>query len=300
MITRPGERRDDRSARRVRGLDPDQLRPLSRAAVLPRLCRRPGRAGSGDRRGAGAGGGVRHRHRHRAPRPARAGPGLARGHRSQRGHAGQRAATAGAAPGRRMAPGRRHPPAVRGRELRRRRLPVRADVLSRQGGRGRGGLPRPALRRAVPVQRLGRHRAQSRRPHHPRDSGVVLSGRSAGLLPRAVQPARPGGRDAPPGAGPVHRHRLGARGEDGHQPLGRRDGHGSHRGQSDLRRHHAAPSGRAGRDRGRPRRQGRRRARQLPGPLPAARTGLPRPAALGPVATGRRLSRCPSDRSRSR
>src|SRR5262245_33381934 len=66
--------------------------------------------------------------------------------------------------------------------IRRRHVPVRAHVLSRQGD----GHPRSSsgaqVGRAIPIQRVGRPRTQPGRPRHPRDCGHLLSDRCAVVL----------------------------------------------------------------------------------------------------------------------
>ena len=61
----------------------------------------------------------------------------------------------GNGPGSDVAPGRRAGPAVRRRRVRRRRLPVRRDVLPRQGGGLRRSPAGPRARRVVVLQHLG-------------------------------------------------------------------------------------------------------------------------------------------------
>ena len=79
--------------------------------------------------------------------------------------------------------------AVRRRIVRRRRLPVRRHVLSRQGEGVRRGAPRAQARRGFPVQRLGPDRRQRiRRRRHRRGRGA-LPRRPAAIPARALRTA---------------------------------------------------------------------------------------------------------------
>ena len=105
----------------------------------------------------------------RALAPAAAAGDAHRGHRSQPADArpGREAA---AGRHRRVAAGRCARPAVRRSKLRCRGLPVRRDVLSRQGAGLQGSAPGAEAGRALPVQRLGPHRGE--RVRRRRDAGA--------------------------------------------------------------------------------------------------------------------------------
>ena len=88
-------------------------------------------------------------------------------------------------PARRMATGRCHEAAVRGRVVRRRRLPVRRHVLPRPGQGLCRGAARARAGRRVPVQRLGPDRGQRIHRHRHRFPGR----RSSPMRRRASWPA---------------------------------------------------------------------------------------------------------------
>ena len=104
-----------------------------------------------------------------------------------------------------LAPSRCPRAAVRGRELRRRRLPVRRDVLSRQGPGFPRGAPRAAPGRSLRLQRVGQDRGQRvRRVRDGRARGPVPGGPATVPGPHAARLSRARGNPRRPDRRRVH------------------------------------------------------------------------------------------------
>ena len=91
-----------------------------------------------------------------------------------------------------VAPGRCLRPSVRGRTVRRRRLPVRPDVRARQAAGHEGSAARAASRWLAPVQRVGFACDANPSAEITRDTiNRLFPDNPTDLLRRAVRPSRP-------------------------------------------------------------------------------------------------------------
>ena len=170
------ERRGTRH--RLFGRRPGRVRDPPRSPALPAIRRGPRRPA----RLAKAGLRPRDRVRHGSPHSGHGGEasGSSLHHRDRPQSADARSGGGARHPARRgVETGRRAGPSLSGRELRRRRLPVRRHVLSGPPARIRGGAPRAAEGRRISLQLLGSHRRQRTRAGRSGRPRAALSGRSS-------------------------------------------------------------------------------------------------------------------------
>ena len=173
------------------GSIPEILRSVPGPADLRTLCARPCRPDR--RRRAAACPGDRGRHRRRDPRDRVAASRTCTHRRDRPQPADARSRRDAAAPGSPgdVAAGRRAGAAVRGSVVRRRGLPVRRDVLSRQGPGLPRGAPRAEAGRPLLLQRVGPDRRQRIRRCRDRGAGRgVPAGPAALPGPHAARLSR--------------------------------------------------------------------------------------------------------------